>query len=128
MHKEAVIDIRILTRIILIEGDPNNYLTYYKRGTVYLALGKAKFALLDLDRVLELKPDFTSARLQRGNVLLKQAQFEKAEADFRDVVSIFLFQSSNVFIHVLSVCYNFCFSLVAVSSRATEFRCLQCLI
>lgn len=72
-----------------VEGDPNNYLTYYKRGTVYLALGKAKFALLDLDRVLELKPDFTSARLQRGNVLLKQAQFEKAEADFRDVVSFF---------------------------------------
>lgn len=66
-------------------------MTYYKRGTVYLALGKAKFALLDLDRVLELKPDFTSARLQRGNVLLKQAQFEKAEADFRDVVSFFLF-------------------------------------
>ncbi|XP_043508586.1 dnaJ homolog subfamily C member 3 [Frieseomelitta varia] len=71
-----------------VEGDPNNYLTYYKRGTVYLALGKAKFALLDLDRVLELKPDFTSARLQRGNVLLKQAQFEKAEADFRDVLAV----------------------------------------
>ncbi|XP_076247266.1 dnaJ homolog subfamily C member P58IPK [Calliopsis andreniformis] len=71
-----------------VEGDPNNYLTYYKRGTVYLALGKAKFALLDLDRVLELKPDFTSARLQRGNVLLKQAQFDKAEADFRDVLAV----------------------------------------
>ncbi|CAD1474387.1 unnamed protein product, partial [Heterotrigona itama] len=71
-----------------VEGDPNNYLTYYKRGTVYLALGKAKFALLDLDRVLELKPDFTSARLQRGNVLLKQAQFEKAEADFRNVLAV----------------------------------------
>lgn len=71
-----------------VEGDPNNYLTYYKRGTVYLALGKAKFALLDLDKVLELKPDFTSARLQRGNVLLKQAQFDSAEADFRDVLSV----------------------------------------
>ncbi|CAL7943764.1 unnamed protein product [Xylocopa violacea] len=71
-----------------VEGDPNNYLTYYKRGTVYLALGKAKFALLDLDKVLELKPDFTSARLQRGNILLKQAQFDKAEADFRDVLAV----------------------------------------
>lgn len=75
---------------IVVEGDPNNYLTYYKRGTVYLALGKAKFALLDLDKVLQLKPDFTSARLQRGNVLLKQAQFDRAEADFRNVVSILL--------------------------------------
>ncbi|CAK9811032.1 DnaJ homolog subfamily C member 3 [Anthophora plagiata] len=71
-----------------VEGDPNNYLTYYKRSTVYLALGKAKFTILDLDKVLELKPDFTSARLQRGNVLLKQAQFDKAEADFRDVLAV----------------------------------------
>lgn len=42
------------------EGDPTNYLTYFKRGTVYLALGKAKFALLDFHKVLELKPDFHS--------------------------------------------------------------------
>lgn len=64
-------------------------MTYYKRGTVYLALGKAKFALFDLDKVLELKPDFTPARLQRGNILLKQAHFEQAEADFLDVVCYF---------------------------------------
>lgn len=44
------------------EGDPHNYLTYFKRGTVYLALGKAKFALLDFDKVLELKPDFHSVK------------------------------------------------------------------
>lgn len=33
------------------EGDPNNYLTYFKRGTVYYALGKAKFALQDFTKV-----------------------------------------------------------------------------
>ncbi|XP_029661744.1 dnaJ homolog subfamily C member 3 [Formica exsecta] len=71
-----------------VEGDPTNYLTYYKRGTVYLALGKAKFALLDLDKVLELKADFTPARLQRGNILLKQAYFDEAETDFQDVLSV----------------------------------------
>ena len=27
-----------------VEGDPDNYLTLFKRGTVYLALGKARFA------------------------------------------------------------------------------------
>lgn len=70
-----------------VEGDPNNYLTYYKRGTVYLALGKAKFALLDLDKVLELKPDFHAARLQRGNVLLKQAELDAAEIDFHNVLA-----------------------------------------
>lgn len=45
---------------IFLEGDPDNYLTYFKRGTVYLALGKAKFALIDFGKVLELKPDFTA--------------------------------------------------------------------
>ncbi|XP_020283493.1 dnaJ homolog subfamily C member 3 [Pseudomyrmex gracilis] len=71
-----------------VEGDPTNYLTYYKRGTVYLALGKAKFALLDLDRVLDLQPDFIPARLQRGNILLKQARFDEAELDFRNILAI----------------------------------------
>ena len=42
------------------EGDPKNYMTFYKRATVYLALGKSKSALPDLDKVIELKPDFTS--------------------------------------------------------------------
>jgi lipoprotein NlpI len=48
---------------IFVEGDPNNYLTYFKRGTVYLALGKSKFAVMDLDKVLQLKPDFTSVSI-----------------------------------------------------------------
>lgn len=80
------------------EGDPTNYLTYYKRGTVYLALGKAKFALLDLDKVLELQPDFIPARLQRGNILLKQARFDEAELDFRNIVSL----------SFISLCVNYC--------------------
>lgn len=71
------------------EGDPNNYLTFYKRGTIYLALGKSKFAILDLDRVLQLKPDFIAARVQRGNVLLKQGQLDAAEEDFIHVVSYY---------------------------------------
>ncbi|CAG9782650.1 unnamed protein product [Diatraea saccharalis] len=68
-----------------VEGDPNNYLTYFKRGTVYYALGKAKFALQDFTKVLELKPDFTSARLQRANVYLKLAQFKEAKEDYLQV-------------------------------------------
>lgn len=72
----------------LSDGDPTNYLTHYKRGTVYLALGKAKFALHDLDKVLELNAGFIPARLQRGNILLKQANFDEAEANFMDVVCV----------------------------------------
>ncbi|XP_028167516.1 dnaJ homolog subfamily C member 3 [Ostrinia furnacalis] len=68
-----------------VEGDPHNYLTYFKRGTVYYALGKAKFALQDFTKVLELKPDFTSARHQRANVYLKLAQYREAKEDFLHV-------------------------------------------
>lgn len=68
-----------------VEGDPDNYLTYFKRGTVYLALGKAKFALLDFGKVLELKPDFTAARYQRGVVLMKQASIEEARKELYNV-------------------------------------------
>lgn len=42
-----------------VDLDPNNYLTYFKRATVFLAIGKSKSALPDLEKVLELRPDFT---------------------------------------------------------------------
>ncbi|XP_043267935.1 dnaJ homolog subfamily C member 3 [Venturia canescens] len=71
-----------------VDGDRNNYLTYYKRGTVYLGLGKAKLALLDFSKVLELKPDFTAARVQRGTIFLKQAEFDQAESDALDVLAV----------------------------------------
>lgn len=64
-----------------VEGDNRNYLTFFKRGTVYLALGKAKLAISDLDRALELKPDFTTARAQRGTVYLKMGDYNNAEID-----------------------------------------------
>uniref|UniRef100_A0A915AJB2 J domain-containing protein n=3 Tax=Parascaris univalens TaxID=6257 RepID=A0A915AJB2_PARUN len=66
-----------------IELDPSNYLTLYRRATVYLAMGKSKSAVPDLDRVIELKPDFTAARVQRANVLLKQGELTKAETDYK---------------------------------------------
>uniref|UniRef100_A0A182K1I7 J domain-containing protein n=1 Tax=Anopheles christyi TaxID=43041 RepID=A0A182K1I7_9DIPT len=71
-----------------VEGDPSNYLTYFKRGTVYFALGKAKFAISDFTRVLELKPDFTAARAQRGSVYLKMGDFENAEIDLMNVLRL----------------------------------------
>lgn len=42
----------------LTEGDSKNYLTYYKRAAVFLAMGKSKSALPDLTRAIQLKPDF----------------------------------------------------------------------
>ncbi|CAL8390211.1 unnamed protein product [Gadus morhua 'NCC'] len=69
-----------------VDGDPQNYMSFYRRATVYLAMGKSKSALPDLSRVIELKPDFTSARLQRGNLLLKQGNLDEAESDFKRVL------------------------------------------
>lgn len=69
-----------------VEGDPSNYLTLFKRGTVYLALGKARFALQDFTKVLELKPDFTSARMQRGSLYFKVGDYESALEDFQRVL------------------------------------------
>ncbi|EYC38785.1 hypothetical protein Y032_0695g1597 [Ancylostoma ceylanicum] len=71
-----------------IELDPSNYLTLYRRATVYLAMGKSKQAIPDLDRVVELKGDFTAARIQRGNVLLKQGEIDAAENDFHAVLAV----------------------------------------
>ncbi|XP_054887410.1 dnaJ homolog subfamily C member 3a isoform X1 [Poeciliopsis prolifica] len=70
-----------------VDGDPKNYIAYYRRATVFLAMGKSKSALPDLSRVIELKPDFTSARLQRGNLLLKQGKLDEAESDFKKVLN-----------------------------------------
>uniref|UniRef100_T1P8U1 TPR repeat protein n=1 Tax=Musca domestica TaxID=7370 RepID=T1P8U1_MUSDO len=69
-----------------VEGDPNNYLTLFKRGTVYLAMGKTRFAIQDFSRVLELKPDFTAARYQRGTVYMKSGEYQQAAADFEQVL------------------------------------------
>lgn len=69
-----------------VEGDPENYLTIFKRATVYLALGRSKAALKDLDRVVELKPDFVAARLQRGNILIKQGELDIAHIEFEWVL------------------------------------------
>uniref|UniRef100_A0A7N8WU37 DnaJ (Hsp40) homolog, subfamily C, member 3b n=1 Tax=Mastacembelus armatus TaxID=205130 RepID=A0A7N8WU37_9TELE len=70
-----------------VEGDSKNYLTYYKRAAVFLAMGKSKSALPDLTRAIQLKPDFLAARLQRGNILLKQGNTQEAREDFEAVIS-----------------------------------------
>ncbi|KAK7074490.1 DnaJ subfamily C member 3 [Halocaridina rubra] len=69
-----------------IDGDPYNYLTYYRRATVYLALGRSRPGLQDLDEVMKLKPDFTAARAQRAGVLVKLGRLEEAHIDLEKVL------------------------------------------
>ncbi|KAL0281676.1 UNVERIFIED_CONTAM: hypothetical protein PYX00_002589 [Menopon gallinae] len=69
-----------------VEGDPNNYLTLYKRATVFFALGKARQAIADLDKIIHIKPDAYMARLQRANIYFKQAKLEEAMLDYQTVL------------------------------------------
>ncbi|XP_055937905.1 dnaJ homolog subfamily C member 3-like [Argiope bruennichi] len=71
-----------------VEADPYNYLTYYTRATVYLAIGRIASAIKDLTKVIELKPDFASARLQRGNILFKQGKLDEAHIDYENVLRV----------------------------------------
>ena len=45
-----------------VDADPNNYMSYYKRATVYMALSRSKPALADFDKILQLKPDFLKVK------------------------------------------------------------------
>jgi len=71
-----------------IDYDPNNYMTYFRRATVFLALGRSKSALPDLDKVISLKPDFVAARMQRANIHLKQGNFELAIQELKNVLQL----------------------------------------
>ena len=53
----------LITVCSLAEGDSDNYIAYYRRATVYLAMGKSKAAIRDLSKVVELKQDFTSVSI-----------------------------------------------------------------
>jgi len=69
-----------------VDADPSNYMSYYKRATVYMALSRSKPALADLDKILQLKPDFIKARQQRGGLLLKMGRLDEAHIDLENVV------------------------------------------
>ena len=96
-----------------IDADPTNYMSYYKRATVFLALSRSRPALADLDKVLQLKsdfvqvsswtervplifltlqiwtpflPDILQAKAQRANVLLKMGRLDEAHIDAENVL------------------------------------------
>lgn len=71
-----------------VEGDAKNYLAFYQRATVFLALGRHRQALSDFDTVIRLKPDFHHAKSERGSVLMKQGRVEEARAQFTDLVNV----------------------------------------
>jgi DnaJ family protein C protein 3 len=64
-----------------VARDPTNYLTIFQRGATYLSLGKDAQATDDFNRVLELKPDFDGAFVQRARIKIKVADWKSAKDD-----------------------------------------------
>jgi DnaJ family protein C protein 3 len=67
---------------IAISRDPENYLTYFKRGATYLSLGRTAQATQDFDKVLTIEPGFEGALLQRAKIKAKNGEWEAAKKDY----------------------------------------------
>ena len=61
-----------------IQYDKNNYEAYYLRGCVKINEKKYKDALADLERAIELKPDYADAYFNIGRVYFLLKDEEKA--------------------------------------------------
>jgi len=67
---------------VAISRDPRNYLTFFRRGAAYLSLGRATQAQHDFDKVLELKPGFEGALVQRAKIRARKADWAAARKDY----------------------------------------------
>lgn len=67
---------------VAITRDPQNYLTYFKRGATYLSLGRTTQASRDFDKVLEMKPGFEGALQQRAKIRAKSGEWAAAQSDY----------------------------------------------
>lgn len=68
---------------IAISRDPQNYLTYFRRGATYLSLGRTAQATQDFDKVLSIKPSFEGALQQRARIKAKAGEWDAAKKDFK---------------------------------------------
>jgi DnaJ homolog subfamily C member 3 len=66
-----------------VARDPSDYLTYFKRATTYLSLGKTTQAAQDFNKVLLLKPGFEGAHLQLGRLKAKTADWDGAREQYQ---------------------------------------------
>ncbi|RYO75645.1 hypothetical protein DL764_010370 [Monosporascus ibericus] len=65
-----------------IARDPNDYLTFFKRATTYLSLGRTSQATSDFNRVLDLKPGFEGAHLQLGKIKARNGDWGGAREQY----------------------------------------------
>lgn len=65
-----------------VARDPNDYLTYFKRATTFLSLGRTSQAADDFQQCLKLKPGFEGAHVQLGRLKAKSADWEGAKQQY----------------------------------------------
>ncbi|CAO3633538.1 unnamed protein product [Cunninghamella echinulata] len=63
--------------------NPMNYISYYKRATAYLSLGRNQAAAEDFTKILSLKPDFDKALFQRAKIYIQNGEFDLAKKDLK---------------------------------------------
>lgn len=66
-----------------VARDPGDYLTYFKRATTYLSLGRTNQAAADFQRCLELRPGFEAAHNQLGRIKARSADWDGAKEQFQ---------------------------------------------
>ncbi|KAG5513587.1 hypothetical protein PMAC_001019 [Pneumocystis sp. 'macacae'] len=70
---------------VAISRDPSNYLTFFKRATALMSLGRNHLAIDDFTKVLDLKPEFPAALSQRGKLRARLGDWENAIEDLKRV-------------------------------------------
>ncbi|KAK4156411.1 hypothetical protein C8A00DRAFT_41092 [Chaetomidium leptoderma] len=66
-----------------INRDPTNYLTFFKRATTYLSLGRTSQATDDFEKVLSLKPGFEGAHVQLGKLKARFGDWDAAKDHYQ---------------------------------------------
>jgi len=69
---------------VAISRDPQNYLTYFKRGATYLSLGRTAQATKDFDKALSIKPGFEGALTQRAKIHARNGDWTSAIVDYTE--------------------------------------------
>lgn len=88
-----------------VEADPTDYLAYYNRGVVYLKYKfKLKEAEEDIDKALELNPDYAKSHVIKGDIYRVKGELDKAMKEYD--VAVKLEPDNWCFYHAKSVLYN----------------------
>ncbi len=56
------------------------------RSTIYTRMDRFQQAVRELDRVLELEPEYLNARMRRGSLSLRAGNTDRALSDFREAI------------------------------------------